>query len=135
MGHWHLNETAATFLGFLAASVLPSFYLSLVSPLGDERSLQAFLGTFVVTYPFSVAAVAVLGGPSFVLLRRFKPGHWWSVAAAGFLLGAAVGVIMRLPNKPNPHDIFDLGPLGAASALSFWWIWLLSQRTSEKPRL
>jgi len=78
---------------------------------------------FAFFYLFSTIFVVVLGVPTFLLLRPFRPGHWWSVAAAGFLLGVLAAVIMRSPNNPNSHDFISFGPIGAATAVVFWLIW------------
>jgi hypothetical protein len=40
---------------------------------------------------FSIVYVLVLGFPAFFLLRPYRPGHWWSVAAVGFFIGHRCG--------------------------------------------
>lgn len=125
-----MRESAVAILGLIVASAVPPAILALTAPLGGELSVGSAVATFEVTYPFSAAAVIVLGLPAFFLLRPFAPGQWWSVFTVGFLLGIVVAIILRLPNLPDPHDFIELGPIGAASALSFWRIWLLASKPS-----
>jgi hypothetical protein len=118
-----MREIVATVLGFLAASIVPPAVMSIAWPLSGELSIGSVLSTFAVAYPFSAGSVVLFGLPAFLLLRPFRPGHWWSVLAAGFLLGTLVAVVLRIPGQPNPNDFLLTGPLGSLSALVFWLIW------------
>lgn len=118
-----MRELVFAFIGFAVASVIPAACLAVAFPLGEGFDLPPIAITFAVLYPYSASAIVALGIPAFALLRPLHPGAWWSVAAVGLILGLAVTVILRLPDSPNPKDATILGPLGAASALSFWLIW------------
>jgi len=118
-----MRETTAAIVGFLVASIIPGATISALWPIDGTHRIGSILSTFAVAYPFSVVAVIFLGLPAFLLLRPFRPGHWWSVLAVGFLLGAMVSVIVRLPSVPNFSDFFRYGPIGALAAYVFWLIW------------
>ena len=126
-----MRESAAAAVGFLAASIFPAAVLSVMAPLNGELSISSAAVTFLAAYPFSAAFTFLFGIPTFLLLRRFGPGKWWSVLVVGFLLGALVSVVVRLPGRPNPHDILLDGPLAAGSALVFWLIWRRGKRSIE----
>ena len=118
-----MKETNAALIGFGVASVVPPAVMAIGSPLSGYYDIGSILGTFAIACPFSLMATMFLGVPAFFLLRPFRPGHWWSVLAAGFILGVMVAVILRLPGPPNPHDFIPYGPIGALTVLVFWLIW------------
>ena len=123
-----MKETDAALIGFGTASVVPAAVLAIGaltthSPLSGWSDIGDFLGVFALLYMFSLMATVFLGVPAFFLLRPFRPGHWWSVLAAGFILGVIVTIILRLPGPPDPHDFITYGPLGALTVLVFWLIW------------
>lgn len=118
-----MREVLSVIIGLIVASVIPATVLASLGPLDGEYHVHSILLSFLVFYPFSAAATGLLGLPAFLVLRPFRPGHWWSVSIAGSLLGVLVAVILRLPSRPNPHDFLVDGPLGAAAALAFWGIW------------
>jgi hypothetical protein len=129
----HLKtEAAFAALGFFAAAAVPAMVLSVLWPLDGHRRLVSIVLSFVIVYPFSAILTVGLGLPAFLLLRPFRPGHWWSVLAAGFLLGVLASIIIRLPGSPNPHDFLVDGPAGALAALAFWAIWVRHSLTKEK---
>jgi hypothetical protein len=130
-----MKETDAALIGFGTASVVPAAVMissmAISLPLSGWYDIGDILGTFALLYMFSLMATVFLGVPAFLLLRPFRPGHWWSVLAAGFILGVIVTVILRLPGQPDPHDFITYGPLGALTVLVFWLIW---RRSAPPPR-
>lgn len=109
-------------VGFLVAAVIPAVTLALLSPI-TEGGLIAALGIVPVLLFFSGAATMLLGVPAFLVLNHFGLVRWWSAAAAGLFIGAAVVFAMRMPNVVQPSDFLTMVPLGGVSALSFWLIW------------
>jgi hypothetical protein len=77
-----MKQTTATLLGFLAASVLPATYLSVVFPLSGERDVQSVLLSAFVFYFFAAVATAIFGLPTYLVLKRFNLVTWWSAWAA-----------------------------------------------------
>jgi hypothetical protein len=92
-----------------------------MAPLDKEEIIRSPLATFALSYPFSAFFVVALGLPTFLLLRPFRPGRWWSVLVVGLLLGGAVAIAVR-GHLYLPDLLLD-GPLGSASALAFWLVW------------
>src|SRR5262249_55931071 len=126
-----MKQGVATALGFLAASMFPPAVLSMFTPLSGELSLGSAAGTFVVTYPFSAAFTFLFGIPTFLLLRRFRPGKWWIAVIVGFLLGIPVAAAVR-SGSLNPRDMLVFGPLAAGAALVFWLIWSRGDSSHHK---
>jgi hypothetical protein len=118
-----MKEIGSATVGFIVASIIPAAVLSILWPLDGTHRMNSMLSSFLAAYPFSLVFTLGLGVPAFLLLRPFRPGNWWSVGAVGFLLGSLVGVVLRLPYLPNPHDVVTDGPLGVISTLAFWLIW------------
>ena len=127
-----MREVLSVIIGLIVASVIPAAVLASLGPLDGEYHVHSILLSFLVFYPFSAAATGLLGLPAFLVLRPFRPGHWWSVSATGLLLGVLVAVIIRLPNRPNPHDFPVFGALGSLATLAFWGIW---RRATPAPRV
>lgn len=117
------KEITAAAAGFLVASAIPAAIFSTLWPLDETHRIGSIASSFVVAYPFSAAATILLGLPTFLLLRPFRPGQWWSVLAAGFLLGTIASILIRLPGQPDLADVLKNGPTGAVTALVFWLIW------------
>ena len=123
-----LKEITAATVGFLVAPVVPALMLGLLTPVTAERlDWLTVLGLLPIGYFFSAAATIVFGVPTFLVLRRLKQVHWWSVIAAGFAIGTLVGAVVRPPAKnwmAAATDNFPtFGATGACSALVFWLVW------------
>jgi hypothetical protein len=123
-----MTEGRAAVVGFLVASVIPPAVMSLLWPLSGELTLSDFAASFVLAYPFSALFIAVLGLPAFLVLRRFGPGRWWSVAIAGCLLGAGVAVMLK--GQLVPYDLLMACPLATVSVMVFWLIWKQGYRSN-----
>jgi hypothetical protein len=78
-----MREAVFAIIGLVVASIIPAAFLAGTSPLDGNVDWHSFAGTFGVLYPYSISAVVALGVPAFALLRPFRPGNWWSVAAVG----------------------------------------------------
>ena len=118
-----MKEIVSVGIGLFVASIIPPAIFSIVGALDGQWRLSAIIGTIFITYPFSLLFVLMLGLPTFLALRPYGPGHWWSVAIVGLILGVVVGITLRLPGPPDFRDVPTTGALGVASALAFWMIW------------
>jgi hypothetical protein len=106
------REAAAAIIGFFVAALVPAGAFCLWPPFGAQNAAATAIW-FAIGYLYSITFVVVLGVPAFFALRPFRPGHWWSVAAAGMLLGIAVSVILRLPQRAKSRRFhWDCAP---------WW--------------
>jgi hypothetical protein len=83
------------------------------------------IGWFAIAYVFAIGFVSILGVPAFLLLRPLRPGHWWSVGAAGMLLGFGVALLVGSFNVPEFRELMVTGALGGLSAIVFWLVWRL----------
>jgi hypothetical protein len=118
-----MKESVAIRIGFAAAAIIPAAVLGSVGPLSGDHNIRSIAVSILVALPFSAAFSILFGLPAFLLLRPFRPGHWWSVSFVGCFLGILVSLAIRLPNNIDPHDLIIDCPLGALSALAFWLIW------------
>ncbi|WP_395020838.1 hypothetical protein [Dongia sp.] len=125
------RELVAIAVGFVVAAAVPPALMVYGSPLNGDRAMSSIEG-FLVVYLFALSFVVVLGVPAFLLLRPFRPGHWWSVAAAGGLLGICASALFRL-SWPGPSD-FMMGYLGGLTTLVFWLIWAIGGGVDMEPR-
>jgi hypothetical protein len=125
-----MRQTTATVLGFLVASSIPAAWVALVAPLSGALSLQSFVASFLVAYFFSAIATSFLGIPAFLALRRMGLVTWWSALASGLCIGAAMAIVIRLPNSPELRDLWAMGLQGGVSALAFWLIWRTGKQGS-----
>jgi hypothetical protein len=112
------GELIATFVGFVVAAAIPAGILAWT----DEGFS---IGWFAIAYVFAIGFVSILGVPAFLLLRPLRLGHWWSVGAAGMLLGFGVATLLRSFNAPEFRELLVTGALGGLSAIVFWLIWRL----------
>jgi hypothetical protein len=117
------REILFTIIAFIVAASVPPIIGAFIRPPSGTYDINSIFLAITLFYPFSAAFVVLLGLPAFLILRPFRPGRWWSVAAVGFVLGVLVAIILRLPRHPNPNDFLIDGPLGSLSVLVFWWIW------------
>src|SRR5687767_13497438 len=108
-------------VGFLAAAVFPTLVLSVSMPSSWGYQLEDILTAPVVYFPFAVAAVVVLGVPTFLVLRLFGTGRWWIAVIAGLILG--IPLLLALPGQPDLGTALIFVPLTALSALFFWMVW------------
>src|SRR4051812_8497106 len=121
-----MHKIKTTVMAFLAASVVPSLYFALFTPLSGSLDFVSFAGTFLVTYQFSVLALAVFGIPTYLLFRRFNLSSWWLAISAGAIDGILVAILSRLPGPPDSTDFLMFGTVGAATTFTFWMVWRLS---------
>jgi hypothetical protein len=118
-----MREPFAVAAGFLFAAAVPAIFISVATPLGGERSLYGMSLSLLFFYFTFLPLVVAFGLPAFLLLRPFRPGHWWSVGITGFLLGVLLEVVIRLPYRPNLKEGVYFGFLATMSAVVFWLVW------------
>jgi hypothetical protein len=124
------RELVAIAIGLLVAAVVPVLILAISGLFNGDYALGPMAVPLLIVFVFSSMFACLLGMPAFLVLRPFRPGHWWSVAAAGMLLGAGADALFRL-GVPNLNDMVPVTVFGGASALAFWLIW---RRAAPPPR-
>ena len=75
----------------------------------------------VVVAPFAYMFSFVLGGPTYLVMRRWGLLHIWQVVGVSALLGAASGAALLAPNA-QASDLKVFVGYGAATGLVFWAI-------------
>lgn len=123
-----MKEFTAIIVGFFVAAAIPAVWFAIYFPLFNDRSPENIVGSLFIYYFYSLHAVVLLGLPTFIILRPLRPGHWWSVAAIGFVLGIVVvfairGISGQLATRPPLEDTLAAGALAAGAAVAFWSIW------------
>ena len=116
-----------TVAGFLIAPIIPAAIIGMWSPLVEQGAVGAKLLLTLIFYLFTSQVSIVFGIPAYFLLRRFKLVNWWSSLTVGFVSGAIVSIIIRMPNPIPWHDIFIMGSMGATAGLTFWLVWRRGQ--------
>ncbi len=96
---------------------------AVLTPQTGAFDLITILVFAAIFYLVSAAATALLGAPIFFSLLRINLVRWWSALVAGFVVGAVVAVLLRLPNLAHVREIMLLGLEGAVSGFVFWVIW------------
>ena len=122
-----MNQNRATVLGlFAAATVIPIFYAFLV-PLEGKFDLGLVLITLIMIYWISLTAIAVLGYPAFVILKRYKLVKWWSAIGVGLIAGplAFIGVVQI--SSINFEELLKFSALGGVAGFAFWIFWRLGR--------
>jgi hypothetical protein len=112
--------------GFLAAAAFVSIALPSLMLIGSgDFDLEFALKGPVGFFPFVLIVVVVFGVPTFLLLRRFKPGHWSMPLAAGAFLGVLLLLTLDLVlgGESTPLFVLIIVLLSAASAFVFWLVW------------
>lgn len=129
-----MTELKAAAVGFLVASFIPVVTLMILSAFTEANySAFSFVDGLLAFYLPTALFVVLFGLPAFVLLRPFAPGHWWSVFAAGFLLGTLVSLVIQQGHL-FPKPLLIDGMIGGVTALAFWMIWRrgwIARRTAE----
>jgi hypothetical protein len=142
-----MQQIIRTSLAFLVAAFVPATYFG---ALGESFSVGMLA--------FLVASlwIALLGLPTFFLLKRFNLVRWWSAASSGFFLAALPEALVSWPYHPsvgsryrawNGHKMVDyivngvpthdgwiqylygcygIGFVGAASATAFGVVYWLT---------
>jgi len=118
-----MQQNTAIYLGFFAASVAPVLILAAALPFAGNWGALQILGLLLLYYVVSALATLIFGVPVFRLLRHLQLIRWWSALSAGFVIGALMAALVRMPHQVRARDVFVMGSAGVASALSFWTIW------------
>jgi hypothetical protein len=126
-----VKQKTATLIAFLTAPVVPLVTGAILTPGMGSFDFLTILVFAVIFYGISAVVTAAFGAPIFVWLLRINLVRWWSALLAGIVVGAAVAVIVRLPNLASLHDVWLLGLEGAASAFVFWLIWKQGRESSD----
>jgi hypothetical protein len=111
-----------TIIAFLVASFVPALIGAALTPIPPR---SAFLVGF---YAYSLLAALLFGVPAFLILRYLGLIRWWTATGTGLLVGALLGLVLRLPYPPEARDVLIMGLSGTATGLTFWLIWKLGRR-------
>ena len=124
-------------LAFLSAITLPSvlatawFLHDQLYYSSDNPSVYHILRHTIdfLWFAFFISGgfVLLLGLPMYFLLRYFKAVRWWSILAAGFILGATPITIVSLYSDPIVDWLLVgivsvFGAYGLIAALAFWLV-------------
>ena len=120
-----MTKTTATILGFITVPIIPGVFIALGGRIFDRKQLLPVSLMLIGAYLLPALFAALLGVPSFLLLRRFGLIRPWSTAVVGFCIGDIFAVIVRLPISANARDLIAYGAAGALSAFIFWLTWKL----------
>jgi hypothetical protein len=121
----------ATSAAFLIAPLVPSMLSAVLSPIGSHWALATLVGFFVISYLITLAFEVALGLPILLLMARFRLVRWWTALISGLIVGVVVAIALRLPNLVEVRDVLVLGLEGAASAFTFWVVWILGPEPND----
>src|SRR5690242_2396429 len=109
-------------LGFVLSAVVTAVGATILTPAvhGDPVALMGMTLLFLV---YSVVAIFLFAVPAFLALNHAGWVRWWSAIGAGFVIGAIVGIVVVLPNRPQLQGLLPMASLGALSGLAFWLVW------------
>ncbi|WP_416762469.1 hypothetical protein ACNI65_08915 [Roseateles sp. So40a] len=117
--------------GFLAATVIAAACLAMLSPISGRDELVDMLLTFLVVFPFTVAATLALGVPAFALVNHWNLVRWWSAILGGAVIGALAIVIVSEGNVSGA-GMPIYGAAGALAGLSFWVVWRRKHKAGRR---
>jgi putative effector of murein hydrolase LrgA (UPF0299 family) len=129
-----MKRDTATLIAFLTVPVIPSLVGAVLTPETrrfDVVTIVVFAG---ISYLISAAVAALFGAPIFFWLRRINLVRWWSALITGFVVGAVMALVVRLPSLAHMREILLLGLEGAVSAFVFWLIWKQGREPSSTKR-
>lgn len=125
------RELFATVAGFLAAAAVPAVVATMMAHLENQADVVSLWKLTLFFFYYSALATTVLGVPTFLVLRRFRLVNFWSTIFAGFVIGAIVGVLVRIPSPPQLHATLVMGLTGCGAALVFSLITRLGRNPDE----
>jgi hypothetical protein len=126
-----MKRETTTLIAFLTVPVIPSLISAVLQPMTKEFDALTLLVFAAISYLISAAVAGLLGAPIFYWLLRIDLVRWWSALIAGFFVGTAVAVMVRLPNLASLREVLLLGLEGAISAFVFWLIWKQGREPSS----
>lgn len=118
-----------TVAGFLIAPIVPAATMAIWGSLLEQRPVGLTVQMTLFLYFYTAFATIVFGIPAYFFLLRCKLVNSWSALTMGFVMGAIIGSVIKLPNLAKFHEILSIGAMGAATALTFWLIWRRGQRS------
>ena len=94
-------EIIVSIIGFVIASIIPAMIFAVASAIVNNHGLGWIEIDLVFYFPFSTAFTILLGLPTFLLLRPFRPGHcgpWrsWYLASVHWLRLHCSGLLRLL---------------------------------------
>lgn len=109
------------------APLVPSFVLTIVA--GNNIGYASAIQLMPVIYIVALTAAVLLALPALVLVGRFGRITWWVCLIVGVATAVMVEFAIHWPSSPNVSDFVRMAPIGAASALTFWLLWRLRERS------
>jgi hypothetical protein len=104
-----------TGLAFIATSVFAAVAGPLVGLLTGEGNIQDFMIVSLVFWFYALGVTVIAGLPLYLVFNYLNWMRWWSSVLVGFVCGAVVRDLFRLP----PMYIV----IGGLSGLVFWIVW------------
>jgi hypothetical protein len=127
----HMNDRAASTVGFLVAPAVPAIAFAFTSP-GLGGGPQAEISTLVVLagifYLYALPIAVLLALPLFLAFRHYGFVGVLPSILGGVLIGALVSTVLQLP-PASPLEQWlaqvantfpFMGSIGAAAGLLFW---------------
>jgi hypothetical protein len=129
----NIKRSTAVVLGFIVAPIVPVIVLCAINP-PTAQNFGMYLAIAAIVYVNACFFMLVLGTPTYLLFKRWGLMHWWTIMPAGFVVGAWVGYVYRLPFYPSPFQSgFVQGAACGVAGFVFWLIWRMG--TDSAPQL
>ncbi len=117
-----MTRNRATVLGFAVAPLAAGLGNAAMALLYYLEPSRLFF-YFVTALIFSVLPMVVFAVPMYLLLNHAGLVNLWTSLAAGAIVGALFGVMLRMPSPPRAHDVVHMTFIGTLAALAFWLVW------------
>ena len=131
---WQLLRDGFAFLAaFVVGAAAPLVPLMLVPRAEippDEGQWLTRSEVLILAYLVSVAVGAVVGIPSFLILRSAVRSFWRRILLTGAVLGVVVATLLWFGTTGGRSVVLWALPLGVLSAVVFGAVWQLLSRRS-----
>jgi len=117
-----VKKSPSALLAFLVATTVPPVFGFFTSDIFSGNLLEQLIGSFIVFYPFTTAAIIFIAVPTYLVLSRFQLVNFWTTTCTGLMGGAIVAVAFR-SGDVQVKDFVVMCSLGLITALVFWFIY------------
>ena len=126
-----MKKNVATILGFLIAPLFAAIVFPAIDVVEGDLGLldAATYGWVLIFYFYTLGVTLIIGLPVYLLLNRFGKVTWWTALLTGLFCGAVMVFIF------DSMELAVIAPLGGLSALIFWLIWRLGNKTGNTEKL
>ena len=115
-----MKRTTAAVLGMITCTIIPGTFIVIAEDAFNPEALLPLWILLIFAYVSPALFVAVLGIPSFLMLRLLDLARWWSTSLVGFFIGVIHGMVMKVISI---WEITVCGVVGVVTAGAFWLIW------------